>query len=130
MKSSHLKRLTMFVAPILGGALFYSCRTTSPTLTTGDASSKVYVAPGQYDEFYAFMSGGFNGQVSVYGLPSGRMLKLIPVFSQHAENGWGYNEETKPMLQTTHGFVPWDDTHHAELSQTNRSEERRVGKEG
>src|SRR5690349_19094856 len=65
------------------------------------------------------MSGGFNGQVSVYGLPSGRMLKLIPVFSQHAENGWGYNEETKPMLQTTHGFIPWDDTHHAELSQTN-----------
>ena len=118
MKSSHLKRLTMFVAPILAGALFYSCRTTSPTLTTGDASSKVYVAPGQYDEFYAFMSGGFNGQVSVYGLPSGRMLKLIPVFSQHAENGWGYNEETKPMLQTTHGFIPWDDTHHAELSQT------------
>ena len=101
-------------------AVAFSCRTTAkPGLVTGDAPSKVYVAPGQYDEFYAFMSGGFNGQVSVYGLPSGRMLKLIPVFSQHAENGWGYNEETKPMLQTTHGFIPWDDTHHAELSQTN-----------
>lgn len=118
MSRSTLTRATMFAAVILAGAVFYSCRTTSPTLTTGDASSKVYVAPGQYDEFYAFMSGGFNGQVSVYGLPSGRMLKLIPVFSQHAENGWGYNEETKPMLQTTHGFIPWDDTHHAELSQT------------
>jgi nitrous-oxide reductase len=118
MKRSYLKRLPMFVAPVLAGAVFYSCRTTTPSLTTGDAPSKVYVAPGQYDEFYAFMSGGFNGQVSVYGLPSGRMLKLIPVFSQHAENGWGYNEETKPMLQTTHGFIPWDDTHHAELSQT------------
>ena len=101
-------------------AVAFSCRTTAkPGLVTGDAPAKVYVAPGQYDEFYAFMSGGFNGQVSVYGLPSGRMLKLIPVFSQHAENGWGYNEETKPMLQTTHGFIPWDDTHHAELSQTN-----------
>src|SRR6185295_13005497 len=100
-------------------AVAFSCRAnTKPSLITGDASSKVYVAPGQYDEFYAFMSGGFNGQVSVYGLPSGRMLKLIPVFSQHAENGWGYNEETKAMFQTTHGFVPWDDTHHAELSQT------------
>ena len=31
----------------------------------GDAASKVYVAPGSYDEFYAFMSGGFSGQVSV-----------------------------------------------------------------
>src|SRR4051812_43593951 len=108
------------IAGVIGVAvILHSCRTVKPSLITGDASSKVYVAPGQYDEFYAFMSGGFNGQVSVYGLPSGRMLKLIPVFSQHAENGWGYNEETKPMLQTTHGFIPWDDTHHAELSQTN-----------
>ena len=118
MQRSTLTRATMIASAIVAGAVFYSCRTTTPSLTTGDASSRVYVAPGQYDEFYAFMSGGFNGQVSVYGLPSGRMLKLIPVFSQHAENGWGYNEETKPMLQTTHGFIPWDDTHHAELSQT------------
>ena len=119
MQRSTPTRATMIAAAIGVSAVLYSCRTTTPSLTTGDAPSKVYVAPGQYDEFYAFMSGGFNGQVSVYGLPSGRMLKLIPVFSQHAENGWGYNEETKPMLQTTHGFVPWDDTHHAELSQTN-----------
>jgi nitrous-oxide reductase len=119
MKRSLFTRVLPFAAAIGLGAIFYSCRTTNtPSLATGDAPSKVYVAPGQYDEFYAFMSGGFNGQVSVYGLPSGRMLKLIPVFSQHAENGWGYNEETKPMLQTTHGFIPWDDSHHAELSQT------------
>jgi nitrous-oxide reductase len=52
----------------------------------------------RYDEFYAFMSGGFNGQVGVYGLPSGRLLKIIPVFSQFAENGYGYNGETKGML--------------------------------
>lgn len=25
-----------------------------------DAAKKVYVPPGQYDEFYAFFSGGFN----------------------------------------------------------------------
>jgi nitrous-oxide reductase len=118
MQRSTLTRALTMASVVAAGAILYSCRTTTPSLTTGDASSKVYVAPGQYDEFYAFMSGGFNGQVSVYGLPSGRMLKLIPVFSQHAENGWGYNEETKPMLQTTHGFIPWDDTHHAELSQT------------
>jgi nitrous-oxide reductase len=85
----------------------------------------VYVAPGQYDEYYAFLSGGFNGQVGVYGLPSGRLLKFLPVFSQHPENGWGYTEETKPMLQTSHGFIPWDDTHHPELSQTNGSPDGR-----
>ncbi len=41
------------------------------SVTTEDAAQKVYVAPGKYDEFYNFVSGGFNGQVSVYGLPSG-----------------------------------------------------------
>ena len=46
--------------------------------------ARVYVAPGQYDEFYMFISGGFSGQVSVYGLPSGRLLQVIPVFSQDA----------------------------------------------
>lgn len=83
-----------------------------------DVASQVYVPPGEYDEFYAFMSGGFSGQVSVYGLPSGRMLKVIPVFSLDAEKGYGFNEETKPMLETSHGFIPWDDSHHPELSQT------------
>ncbi len=85
----------------------------------GDAASHVYVAPGTHDEFYAFLSGGFNGQLSIVGLPSGRLLKVIPVFSQNPENGWGYSEETKPMLETTFGFIPWDDLHHTALSQTN-----------
>lgn len=91
----------------------------------GDAASKVYVAPGSHDEFYAFLSGGFNGQVGVYGLPSGRLLKIIPVFSQFAENGYGYSEETKPMLETTFGNIPWDDLHHTALSQTNGEDDGR-----
>jgi nitrous-oxide reductase len=86
---------------------------------SGDAASKVYVAPGKYDELYNFVSGGFSGQMSVYGLPSGRLLRVIPVFSVDPEKGYGYSEETKPMLNTSHGFVPWDDLHHADLSQTN-----------
>jgi nitrous-oxide reductase len=78
-----------------------------------DAAQRVYVAPGEYDEFYAFLSGGFDGHVGVYGLPSGRLLRHIPVFSQHAENGWGYSEQTKPMLATSTGRLdrgalrPW-----------------------
>ncbi|MAP55085.1 Sec-dependent nitrous-oxide reductase [Altibacter sp.] len=86
---------------------------------SSNAAEKVYVAPGEYDEYYAFISGGFSGQLSVYGLPSGRLFKVIPVFSQDAEKAWGYNEETKPMLNTSHGFVPWDDAHHPDISQTN-----------
>lgn len=109
------------VAITAGGFLFQSCRGSgsgSTNLIAGDAASRVYVPPGQFDELYSFMSGGFSGQVTVYGIPSGRLLKTIPVFSQFPENGYGYNEETKPMLQTTHGFIPWDDSHHPELSQT------------
>jgi nitrous-oxide reductase len=64
------------------------------------------------------MSGGYSGQVSVYGLPSGRLLKLIPVFSQFAEDAYGYDAESKPLLETTYGFIPWDDSHHPELSMT------------
>lgn len=81
-----------------------------------DAANKVYVPPGKYDEFYSFLSGGFSGQLAVYGLPSGRLFRVIPVFSVDPEKGWGYTEETKPMLMTSHGFIPWDDAHHPELS--------------
>ena len=97
-----------------------SCKPkTMTSAVSGDAAAKAYVAPGQYDQFYNFVSGGFSGQLSTYGLPSGRLLRVIPVFSVDPEKGWGYSEETKPMLNTSHGFVPWDDLHHTELSQTN-----------
>jgi nitrous-oxide reductase len=85
---------------------------------SGDAAAKSYVAPGNYDEYYSFVSGGFSGQLAVYGLPSGRLLRVIPVFSVDPEKGWGYSEETKPMLNTSHGEVPWDDLHHVSMSQT------------
>ena len=112
---------------LLGGFLiaaiaFTSCNngnsSKSNSALSSSAAEKVYVAPGEHDEFYAFVSGGFSGQLAVYGLPSGRLFKVIPVFSQDAEKAWGYNEETKPMLETSHGFVPWDDSHHPDISQT------------
>lgn len=84
----------------------------------GDAASRVYVAPGAKDQYYNFVSGGFSGQLAVYGLPSGRLFRVVPVFSVDPEKGWGFTEETKPMLNTSHGFIPWDDAHHPELSMT------------
>lgn len=85
----------------------------------GSAAERVYIAPGEQDEFYAFLSGGYSGNLTVYGLPSGRMLKEIPVFSQFPTSGYGYSEESKPMFNTSHGFIPWDDLHHPDISQTN-----------
>lgn len=103
----------------LAVTLLISCKPKSVSNAVGgDAAEKAYVAPGEYDEFYNFVSGGFSGQLSAYGLPSGRLLKVIPVFSVDPEKGWGYSEETKPMLNTSHGFIPWDDLHHTEMSQT------------
>ncbi len=106
---------------IIIALVFTSCNngeSKSNSALSSNVAEKVYVAPGQHDEFYAFISGGFSGQLSVYGLPSGRLFKVIPVFSQDAEKAWGYNEETKPMLNTSHGFIPWDDSHHPDISQT------------
>ena len=118
-------RTKYYLIPLALGALAISQTGCKPgsggagTDLAGDAAQKVYVAPGTHDEFYSIVSGGFNGQVSVVGLPSGRTLKNIAVFSQHPENGWGYSEETKPMLNTSFGFIPWDDSHHIALSTTN-----------
>ncbi|MFY0689638.1 MAG: Sec-dependent nitrous-oxide reductase [Cyclobacteriaceae bacterium] len=82
-------------------------------------AQRVYVPPGEHDEFYAFVSGGFSGQLAVHGLPSGRLFKVIPVFSVDPEKAYGFNEETKPLLNTSFGQIPWDDAHHPDLSQTN-----------
>jgi len=106
-------------AILLAGATLFACQTAgTQRVGDSDAAQKVYVPPGEHDEFYAFMSGGFSGQLTVYGLPSGRLLKTVPVFSHFPENGWGYTEETKNMLNTSYGFAPWDDAHHPELSMT------------
>ena len=117
-----MKNLTnrLLVISIITVTLFSSCKPKNlNSAVSGDAAAKAYVAPGKYDEFYNFVSGGFSGQMSVYGLPSGRLLRVIPVFSVDPEKGYGYSEESKPMLNTSHGIVPWDDLHHTELSQTN-----------
>lgn len=98
---------------------FNSCKPkTAGTAMSAGAAEKVYVAPGEYDEYYGFVSGGFSGQLAVYGYPSARLLKVLPVFSVDPEKGYGYSEETIPMLNTSHGFVPWDDLHHLQISQT------------
>ncbi|MEO5946182.1 MAG: nitrous oxide reductase, partial [Chitinophagaceae bacterium] len=119
MTPLRLKKWNYFFIAVFAFFFLESCKPKgTQSAATGDAS-KAYVAPGKYDEFYNFVSGGFSGQMSVYGLPSGRLLRVIPIFSVDPEKGWGYSEETKPMLNTSHGFVPWDDAHHPEMSQTN-----------
>ncbi len=114
----HVLFCTISLSALFLLLLTVGCQKSNEVGGTADAAQKVYVAPGSYDEFYTFMSGGFSGQVTVYGLPSGRLFKIIPVFSQDPETGYGYSEETKAMLNTSYGFIPWGDAHHPELSET------------
>lgn len=106
---------TAFVACTPGGANGNGSSSTSGK----SAAEKVYVKPGDHDEYYGFLSGGFSGQLYAYGFPSARLLKIIPVFSQDPQSGYGYSEESKNLLMTSWGFVPWDDLHHPDISQTN-----------
>ncbi|MBS1642878.1 MAG: Sec-dependent nitrous-oxide reductase [Bacteroidetes bacterium] len=117
-----MKKINFSLVALSAAVLFAmnSCKPKNAgNAVNAGAAEKAYVAPGRYDEFYNFVSGGFSGQVSVYGLPSGRLLRVIPVFSNDPQSGYGYSEETKPMLNTSHGSIPWDDQHHLALSQTN-----------
>lgn len=117
MNKAKLMIVTMLAVAALQ---FTSCKPKgASSAASGGNAEKAYVAPGKYDEFYNFVSGGFSGQMSVYGLPSGRLFRVIPVFSVDPEKGYGYSEESKPMLMTSNGFVPWDDLHHVSFSQTN-----------
>jgi nitrous-oxide reductase len=115
--STNFLRTLLFATVAV--SILYSCKPRTAQSAAGGDAAASYVAPGKYDEFYNIVSGGFNGQIGVYGIPSGRLFRIVPVFSVAPESGWGYTEETKPMLNTSHGFVPWDDLHHIALSQTN-----------
>lgn len=79
-----------------------------------EAAQKVYVAPGDLDEYYFFASGGHSGQVYIYGIPSMRHLSTIPVFAPYAATGYGFDKESKEML----GGFTWGDVHHPALSET------------
>lgn len=118
-RQTKMTVLAMAAIGVAGAVSLQSCKPqTAGSALSGDAAQRVYVAPGEHDEFYSFTSGGFSGQVAVYGIPSGRLLKVLPVFSQDPESGYGYEEETKPLLMTSHGFIPWGDQHHLAVSQT------------
>ncbi len=78
------------------------------------AALKVYVAPGDLDEYYMFASGGHSGQIYVYGLPSGRHISTIPVYTPYPATGYGFDDDSKKML----GDLTWGDVHHPSLSET------------
>lgn len=86
----------------------------------GDASRAVApgeyeIHPGKLDSYYIFSSAGHNGEMRIYGLPSGRTLKRIPIFNMDPMVGWGITNESKKIIGTNaDGSLKYTtgDTHH------------------
>ncbi|MBI4494923.1 MAG: hypothetical protein HY690_19285 [Chloroflexi bacterium] len=101
-----------------------------PSSARGAASSgayqRPYPLPHQYwartDEFYVFASGGQQGGLYVYGVPSMKYLSEIPIFNPDQAWGWTPEEpKVRKMLTNpwTEEVVTRGDTHHPSLSRTN-----------
>lgn len=92
----------------------------------GDASRAVAhgefdVPPGKLDAYYSFSSSGHNGEVRIYGVPSGRILKRVPIFNIDPMVGWGITNESKAIMGTNpDGSLKYitGDTHHVHGSYT------------
>jgi nitrous-oxide reductase len=82
------------------------------------AAQQVYVAPGKLDDYYAFLSGGQSGSVFVYGIPSCRFIKEIPIFEPRAGLGYANNPGSDTYKRLAATGPLWGDTHHPVLSQT------------
>ncbi len=98
---------------------------TKRGLTQQDATAalETYQPSGKYDEFYMFSSSGQAGQVFVIGVPSMRLLRVIPVFTKDSYQGYGFGQVDieKMLADGSNGMraLSWGDTHHPEISRTN-----------
>ncbi len=98
---------------VFGGVTPRSDQAATSTAKNTNAE-KVYVPFGEKDEYYLMASGGHSGQMFVYGVPSMRKIRTIPVFSPDSATGYGYDEHSKGML----GEYTWGDLHHPAISET------------
>lgn len=121
MKKKNLaSALSGLAAGILAATVFFADYTNIGPKSEANSSAKshaekVYVPFGEQDEYYLFASGGHSGQMFIYGVPSMRHIRTVPVFSQDSATGYGWDEHTKELL----GGYTWGDLHHPAFSETN-----------
>lgn len=70
------------------------------------AALATYVPGGKQDDYVMFASGGHSGQVIAIGLPSMRILKIIPVFVPDSWSGYGFGVENT-ALHEVYGRGPY-----------------------
>jgi nitrous-oxide reductase len=108
--------LAGFVAATISFADF--SKSTNDQVASSNTKSdaeKVYVPFGEKDDYYLFASGGHSGQMFIYGVPSMRHIRTVPVFSPDSATGYGFDEHSKKLL----GDYTWGDLHHPAFSETN-----------
>ncbi|MDP6420480.1 MAG: hypothetical protein QF672_04045 [SAR202 cluster bacterium] len=102
--------------PLIGG---------SSVKSADNKYDRPYPFPHRYyadtDEYYVFASGGQQGGLYVYGLPSMKMVAEIPIFT--SDQAWGWRpEDAKVGNMMTDPYsgdlVTLGDTHHPALSRT------------
>ncbi|UII56557.1 Sec-dependent nitrous-oxide reductase [Cytobacillus spongiae] len=109
------------IAGFMAATVFFADFSSGPS---GEASKdsanktnaeKVYVPYGELDDYYMLSSGGHSGQLFVYGVPSMRKIRTVPVFTPDPATGYGFDDKSKEML----GGYTWGDFHHPAISETN-----------
>ncbi len=85
------------------------------------SAAKTYTPDNLKDEYVALNSGGQEGNLPMYTVPSMRMLKYVPLNTRQPYSGFGYSEETYGLMED--GFIEgqeilWGDTHHPGFSET------------
>lgn len=84
------------------------------------SAAKTFTPDNIKDEYVSLNSGGQEGNLPMYTIPSMRMLKYVPTNTLQPYSGFGYSEETYGMLED--GFIEgqkilWGDTHHPGFSE-------------
>lgn len=80
------------------------------------AAAKTYQPSGRKDEYLVFSSGGQSG------VPSMRIYKYIAVFTPEPWQGYGYDEESKKVLEggkINGRAMTWGDSHHPAFTEKN-----------
>lgn len=123
---------TALLLGLLVGVLLVGVVLKKPAATTGGGAgeyakyNRPVPMPHQWwkknEEFYVFASGGQQGGLYVYGVPSMKYLSEIPIFNEDEAWGWTLaNPEVKKMLTNpaTGQVLRFGDTHHPIMSRKN-----------